>query len=405
MSGDTGSITKPSILFTAFEPSGDDHAAGVIAELKRRHPDLPILAWGGSKMERAGATLVGRTGDDAVMGLPGLAKIREHHRINQQIESWLDHNPVTLHVPVDSPAANFPICAITKARGIRVVHLVAPQIWAWGRWRIHKLRRSTDLVLCLLPFEEQFFTKRDVPARFIGHPLFDAPINPDLVDVRTRLMGDGAPRIAMMPGSRPNELERHLALVLDAFRLIKAAHPGASGVVAAASDHVANWLHRQAQALGGWPDGVRVVTADTDAVVRWCDIALVKSGTVTLQVAKQGRPMVIFYRKSNPLFFLMARAVMATRLFSLPNVIAGKRIVPEFVPHWGGPQPIADEALRLLADPAVAQRQRDDLADIVSRFKGLHFSSAAADAIESLAGLRPHSAPAAPAGPRLAPVS
>ena len=153
------------LLFTAFEPSGDEHASKVIAEIRRRRPKLAICAWGGPKMVKAGAVVIERTGDDAVMGVPGLAKIREHQKINVRIEDWVKKHPVNVHVPVDSPAANFPICEITKKSGSRVVHLVAPQIWAWGRWRIHKLRRLTDLVLCLLPFEEEFFAKRNVPAK------------------------------------------------------------------------------------------------------------------------------------------------------------------------------------------------------------------------------------------------
>src|SRR4029077_19745467 len=126
---------------------------------------------------RAGATLVERTGDDAVMGVPALKKIREHTRINERIDAWMRQHRPGVHIPVDSPGANFPICKIAKGHGIKVVHLVAPQIWAWGRWRIGKLRRRTDMVLCLLPFEESFFRTRHVPARFIAHPLFDAPIS------------------------------------------------------------------------------------------------------------------------------------------------------------------------------------------------------------------------------------
>ncbi|MFN7022873.1 MAG: lipid-A-disaccharide synthase, partial [Phycisphaerales bacterium] len=179
----------PALLFTAFEPSGDDHAAPVIAALRSRHPRLPIYAWGGPKMEAAGATIVERTGDDAVMGMPGLAKVLEHSRINRRIDDWLDDHRITVHVPVDSPAANFPICALTKARGAKAVHLVAPQIWAWGQWRLKKLKRLTDLVLCLLPFEEEWFQARGVPARFIGHPLFDR--TPDVAAADARIAAGG----------------------------------------------------------------------------------------------------------------------------------------------------------------------------------------------------------------------
>lgn len=377
------------ILFTAFEPSGDDHAAGVVGELRARHPELPIFAWGGPKMERAGATLVERTGDDAVMGLPGLAKIREHQRINARIEEWVAANPVAVHVPVDSPAANFPICAITRKHGARVVHLVAPQIWAWGRWRIHKLRRLTDLVLCLLPFEEGFFTNRRVPARFIGHMLFDKPLDTDALDQRAGAFGSGTPRIAMMPGSRPDELNRHLEVMLRAYEAIRAKHPQAVGVVAATTPRVAEHLRSLAtQRLGRWPESVQIVTQDTDAVIRWCTLALVKSGTVTLQVAKQNKAMVVFYSKSNPVLYFLAKTVLSTKHFSLPNVLAHRRIVPEFIPHYGGPEPIVQAAVRLIDDAEFAAEQRRDLANVVAGFSGRNASALAADAIEEIAGLR-----------------
>jgi lipid-A-disaccharide synthase len=118
------------------------------------------------------------------MGIPGLGKVLEHLKINRAVKRWLQTHPVALHVPVDSPAANFPICKIAKKSGARVVHLVAPQVWAWAEWRVNKLRRLTDLVLCLLPFEEQWFAMRGVKARFVGHPLFDEPLDYPAIDAR-----------------------------------------------------------------------------------------------------------------------------------------------------------------------------------------------------------------------------
>ncbi len=379
---------RGGLLFTAFEPSGDDHAAAVIAELRRRHPNLPMFAWGGPKMERAGATIIERTGDEAVMGVPGIQKILDHHRINQNIDAWLRDNPVAVHLPVDSPAANNPICEIAKKRYCKVVHIVAPQIWAWGRWRIHRLRRLTDLVLCMLPFEEAFFHKRRVPARFIGHFLFDTPINTAELDRRSSIFGDGEPRIAMMPGSRPDELVQHFPVLLDTFRELKKLHPGAVGVVAATSDRVAAQLKEMAKhTRGGWPDSLRVFVQDTDAIIHWCQLALVKSGTVTLQVAKQNRPMVAFYRKSNPLFFLLARTILSTKLFALPNLLARKRIVPEFIPHYGGPRRLVRAADALLTNKALADQQRADLAEVVATFSNRNAAANAADAIEQVAGL------------------
>jgi lipid-A-disaccharide synthase len=385
-------------LFTAFEPSGDEHAAAVIAELRRRHPRVRVFAWGGPRMERAGATIVERTGDDAVMGLPGLAKIREHQRINQRVERWLDEHRPDVHVPVDSPAANYPLCELAKARGVRVVHLVAPQIWAWGRWRIRKLRRLTDLVLCLLPFEERFFTKRRVPARFIGHMLFDHPVDEAELARRAAGFRAGDPRIAIMPGSRPAELEHNFPLLLDVFALIRAQRPGAVGVVAATTERVAEDLRTRIRAR--FPEGapIDVEVGQTDAVVYWSTLALVKSGTVTLQVARQERPMVILYKKSSHLLYLLARSILATKLFALPNVLAHREIVPEFVPHFGGPEPIASEALRFLDDPALVQRQREEVRAVLGLFRERHAGAAAADAIAEVLGLIPPAAPATGSG-------
>jgi lipid-A-disaccharide synthase len=389
----------PVILFTAFEPSGDDHAAAVIAELRRRRPDLAIHAWGGPRMARAGATIVERTGDDAVMGMPGYKKIQEHREINDRIARWVRVNPVRVHVPVDSPGANFPICAITRAAGARVVHLVAPQIWAWGRWRIHKLRRRTDLVLCLLPFEEGFFQRRHVNARFIGHPLFDEPINEGALDARAQALaaatGGGSPRIALMPGSRPAELAHNFPLLLDAFRALRDSHPGLSGVVAATKPAVAERLRAMAESAsgGGWPERLGMAVTDTDAVVRWCDLALVVSGTVTLQIARQLKPMVVVYRGSRIFYYGFAKWILATKYFALPNVLAHREIVPEFAPHFGGADKIVRAARRLLDSPEQAADVRAELARVVGLFQGRNASAAAADAIEEVAGLLPARAP------------
>lgn len=386
------------LLFTAFEPSGDDHAAAVVAELRRRHPELPIYAWGGPKMERAGATIVERTGDDAVMGLPGLKKIREHGRINERIDAWIRENRPALHIPVDSPGANFPICRIAKSHGVKVAHLVAPQIWAWGRWRIHKLRRRTDLLLCLLPFEEHFFQKRQVRAVFVGHPLFDEPLDTAALDARAARYGGGSPKLALMPGSRPAEIERSFPLLLETFRALKAAYPGAAGVVAATKPAVADRIRAMAQDLGGWPDGLQLATGDTDAVIRWCDFAVVKSGTITLQIARQGRPMVVFYKLNLLLYFTLAKWMVATKFFTLPNVLAHRRIVPELVPLMGGASEIIAAAKRLIDSPEDARRQCEDLARIAGLFKGRNAAAAAADAIEEMAGLSArHDAPASTA--------
>lgn len=352
-----------------------------------------MFAWGGPKMAAAGATVIERTGDDAVMGMPGLAKIREHQRINERIARWLDANkssdtPVVLHIPVDSPAANTPICKIARARGIRVVHLVAPQIWAWGRWRISTIRRLTDQLLCVLPFEERFFTRRRVPARFIGHFLFDRPVVPFELDARAAKLPAGKPRLAMMPGSRPEELRRHFPIMHEAFGKLRQVYPDLAGVVACTSQRVETQLRDAARDLpGGWPEGLSTVVGDTDAVVRWCDLALVKSGTVTMQVARQLRPMVIFYQKANPVTAVFMRMIVATKLFSLPNVIAARRIIPELIPYYGNADRLVRAIRAVIDNPAERDRQKRELGAIIEKFRGRHARVLAANAIEEFAGI------------------
>ena len=398
----------PAILFTGFEPSGDDHASAVIAVLRERYPDLRMYAWGGKRMEAAGAEIVEYTGQSAVMGIPGIGKILEHREINKRIAAWLDANPVAVHVPVDSPAANFPICKLAKARGAKVVHLVAPQVWAWGKWRVNKLRRLTSFVCCLLPFEEPYFKERNVPAKFVGHPLFDEL--PDLGALDAELDGfpepatDGgaqAPwgmKVALMPGSRPKEIDNNFPLLIEAFRRLRRDYPRMTGVVAATradlEPHLREIAKRTPIAPGceigcveGWPSGLEIVAEGTDAVVRWCDLALVVSGTVTLQIARQDKPMVIVYKSSRLMYWGFARWLLSTPWFSLPNLIAGERVVPELIPHFGGPEALVDEAVALIERPELADRQRAALRAVTEQFRGTHAAEGAASAIAQVAGL------------------
>ncbi|MEM7754677.1 MAG: hypothetical protein AAF297_03475 [Planctomycetota bacterium] len=376
-----------TILFTGFEPSGDDHAAAVVAELKRRYPAVRIAAWGGPNMARAGAEVIETTGENSVVGLPGPKLILAQRATNKRIERWMDANRVDVHVPVDAPAANFPICAAAKQRGAKVVHLVAPQVWAWGAWRVGKLRRLTDHVCCLLPFEESFFQERDVPATFVGHPLFDESIDERELDDAASRWPDDSPRIALMPGSRPSEITKNAPILLESFRELCKEHPGATGVVAAAGERAAAMLREIAGNVGGWPARLRIAVGETDAVIRWCELSLVVSGTVSLQIARQRRPMVIIYKSSRLLFNLVGRWLLRTEHYALPNLVAGREIVPELVPHFDGHEPLTATARALLNDPQRLDAQRADLDAMVRKFEGYSASTAAADVIARVAGL------------------
>ncbi len=339
-------------------------------------------------MALAGAQVVQRTGDNAVVGIPGWKVIQHYRRIHKDIEEWLAANPgVRVHVPVDSPAANFPICKITRRAGLKIVHLVAPQLWAWGPWRLRKLRRLTDLVLCILPFEEAWFIKRGVRAKFIGHPLFDEPLDFESLDRQAHGLPTGEPRVALLPGSRPAELRRNFPVLLGAFRELKKMHPAMTGVIAATTDAVREQLYAKANELGGWPEGLDIRVAQTDVVVRWCQLALAVSGTVTLQIAKQARPMVIIYKTNKLMYNLIGQWLLTTEYFALPNLIAGREICRELIPYFKGNDRLIEAADGLIRDEEAQQAQRRDLLSIVSKFAGKIASAEAAEAIEEMVGM------------------
>jgi lipid-A-disaccharide synthase len=357
----------PSILFTAFEPSGDAHAAPLIKELLTRVPSLKIYAWGGPLMEQAGATILGRTADDGAMGFGAVRRARSVRKEIKRIKQWSRQYRVLAHVAVDSPAANFPICKVMQKTGARIVHLVAPQLWAWGRWRIGKLRRLTNLVLCLLPFEEQWFNDRGVPAKFIGHPVMNRPFDQKELADHMHGLPQGAPRVAIFPGSRSQEVRANIRLLVNVYTELQGRHAGMTGVIVAANPELAKIVRKKIKVF---PSGMHMTTAQasggTDAAIAWCDLALAVSGTITLDIARQRKPMVGVY-KSGLITWLGAKLLVRSYVL-LPNIIADREIVPEFAPHIGGAMPIVKAASRYILDSKNAANQAEELNRVCLRF-------------------------------------
>jgi lipid-A-disaccharide synthase len=374
---------KGIVLFTAFEPSGDAHAAPVIAALRRRAPDLPICAWGGPRMADAGAQLVATTAEDGAMGLVGLRKIASVRRHIRAIADWAKGQRILVHVPVDSPAANFPVVAALKPSGVRVAHLVAPQMWAWGSWRVAKLRRLTDVVLCLLPFEEEWFRSRRVPAKFIGHPVINREVDLDAIRARQGTLPTGAPRILILPGSRSGEVRSNLRLLVSAYLELADRHRGIAGLVVAANQSLARLCR---EVVADWPVGLHLAVNDggglLEAAIHWCDLALNVSGTVSLDLTRQHRPMIGLWRGS-VVSWLGSKLVLRTPHRLLPNIIAGRRIVPEFVPAppWMGPGPIVAAASELLKDSKRLAVAAEELRRVQVRFHGHHPDEEAVETI------------------------
>ena len=365
------------MLFTAFEPSGDAHAAPVIAALKAMAPEIEIVAWGGPQMERAGATMIERTADDGSMGLSALSKISSVRKTQAAIRQWALARRVNVHVPVDSPAANFAIAKFMKSRGVRVCHLVAPQLWAWGPWRLNKLRRCTDLVLCLLPFEQEWFRSRRVPAKFIGHPVINRILDQAQIDAQSNELPKGSPKVLLLPGSRSSEVKRNLPLLLKVFSDIQHNHRRAIAIMVTANDSLARLVRERMPTL---PPGVLLMTGKLDAAISWSEIALCVSGTVSLDLLRQAKPMVGMYR-TGLLSVLGGNIMLSMPNRLLPNILAGKRVVPEFVPCLGRAGPISAAVEKLLADQSRLRETANALRTLLPAFQGKRPDIEAAEAI------------------------
>ncbi len=392
------SASPPGILFTAFEPSGDVLAARVVEVVRRRRPDLPIWALGGPKMRDAGAELIESSTDRAVMLAGAAAQGWSHHKRLGRLRAWLSDHRLSALVAVDSPAANWSICKLIRRQQprARIVHLVAPQLWAWAPWRIGKLRRLTDQVLCLLPFEPPWFDQRGVPAAFVGHPLYDPPPNTAAwADQVAQLpQGDG-PKLAMLPGSRHAEVKANWPTMAGAIKALRRRHPSLQAVVAAHTERIS----AQVVALTGRVDPsvldvVQIEVGNTDAVLSWSDSAVVVSGTATLQAAAIGVPMVVLYEVNRLVWHLVGRWMIRARAISLPNLITQDEglghVVPELMPNFGAVNPVVSQVDRLLSDPSARTRQLEAFSRIRSRFSQVRFAQAAADrllgAIDAAAG-------------------
>ena len=379
--GDQGKI-----LFTAFEPSGDAMAAPLIEGLRREHPHIPVAGFGGPRIAEAGAELIENTTEHAVMLLGALAEANRHRTRLAVLARWLAENEVRALVPVDSPAANWSICRMVRRShpAAKIVHLVAPQLWAWAPWRIRKLRRLTDHVMCMLPFEPAWFEQRGVRASFVGHPVFDEPLGDEKPSTshenNPRDSTQSNPTVALLPGSRTGEIRANLPACARAILSLRDKHPALVAKVCASDDTAEKTIHdvgQQSLSRTDWQKGFEVSTGSLQQVLHEADVACVVSGTVTLSVAKMGTPMVAVYHVNRWAWTLLGRWLVRTRTFTLPNLIAeadGRPpAVPELIPHHGAVEPLARALDNLLSDPRQRKAQRDLFAAVAAHYEDVPY--------------------------------
>jgi len=358
----------PTIFLAAAEASGDEHAANLVRALRARLPDARLLGVTGSHMAEAGCESVADVTRKASMLGGTFLKVGYFARNIFRIQKILRQVRPDLFIPVDSPALNWHLSATAKKSGSKVLHYVCPQIWAWAPWRVKKLRRLTDHVACILPFEPDYLRQRGIAATFVGHPLFDSlparpPVLPDILEA----YGEGTWRIALLPGSREVEIRMHTRAMLEAAAAIRRQWPEAEFSLAARTEHCANLIRRTCRAE--LLQIAELAVGRTRQVLAESHFALAGSGTVTLELAHFGVPMVTLY-KTSWLMDLMLRVVgrwgVPTRHFALVNILAPRRIVRELIPWHGSSRQLASAALDVLGDPGYMLELRRQLLDLVA---------------------------------------
>jgi lipid-A-disaccharide synthase len=368
------------LLLSAGEASGDMYAARLATALRQR-ADLQIFGMGGPQMRAAGVDIVADYSEVSVVGITEiLSHLPSLIRAMRHLVGAAERRQPALAILTDFPGFHLRLARKLKARGIRNAYYICPQFWAWRPWRVRIVRRRFAVALCIFPFEEKFYGDAGVPVKFIGHPLVGA-VHPS-VDRATFLkeqrLNPERPVVAVLPGSRSAELKQHLPVLHEACARIY-RESQAQFVVAAAHNSSAAMLRE------GWPPElpVRVVEGRTYDALASSNVAIVSSGTATVETALLDVPMVVIYRVT-PLTAFLAKPLVRTPFFSMVNLIAGERVVPELIQSDFTPERVSQEVLRLLRDPAARATMRESLAEVRNRLGPPGAVERAADAILDL---------------------
>ncbi|MHC4395015.1 MAG: lipid-A-disaccharide synthase [Planctomycetota bacterium] len=351
------------IFLSAAEPSADTHCASLITALKQSAFNIEFVGVGGPKMAEAGCKLLQNTVAKAAMTYQAFSRILHFYKLIRRITLYLNANKTDLVIVCDSPAFNFHIAKAAKKAGAKTLFYVAPQLWAWAPWRIKKLKKYCDKLCCILPFEQDWFTQREIDAVFVGNPMLD-DLDADLTG-RKKIYENFEPKnakLALMPGSRTGEINSLWQPMQKIAAGLKRKYPNIT-IIAVAVDEAAREAMRSMQIIG-----FRCSYAIDSVAETACDadFSLVASGSATLQVAAAGCPMVIMYQSSPILWHLLGQWLVKMKHLSLVNILADKELVPEFMPYFTSTDPIVQKCQQLLADSDKLAQTSDQLIRLVA---------------------------------------
>ena len=366
-------------MISCGEPSGDMYAGALVEALRAREPRLEVFGLGGDRLQAAGGRLLDSFHGLQVTGLTEALRVlpRSWGIYRRLVAAARASRPDAL-VVIDYPDFNFRLMAAVHRLGIPVIYYVSPQLWAWRPGRMKAMKRFVDRVLPIFPFEEPLYRQAGVDVRFVGHPLIDLARAGEAREpfLRSLTLDPNAPVLALLPGSRPNELTRLAPVLIAAVPAIASRVPGVQFVVARAP-------HLDASLFEGFGiPGVtlRIVEGRADDVLEASDAVVTASGTATVQTALHGKPMVVLYKLS-PMTYRLGKPLAKVDMYAMVNLIAGERVVTELIQDACTPEAVADEAVSLLVDPARRSRMIARLHDVRTALGGPGASARAADAI------------------------
>jgi len=335
------------VAIIAGEASGDQHGAKLVTAMRKKNRALFFCGIGGPALRQAGVRILVDASQLTVVGitevfskLPGILKGMG------TIKKLLKSLKPDLLILIDFPDFNLHIAAKAKKLGIPVLYYISPQIWAWRRGRVKRIRRLVDHMAVILPFEQQFYTDNNVPATFAGHPLLDTPL-PTAVQIFATGV-EGQVTIGLVPGSRDNEITRHLPVMLDTAAILKDRLKHVRFIIS----HAPSVERKQMEMIVAENPcrfDVEILSDEVETVFERSDVIVAASGTVTLQAAIHGTPMVIIYKVS-PISFMMGRALVRVPHIGLVNLVAGRQLVPEFVQNAASAENISSAVADMLAD-------------------------------------------------------
>ena len=352
-----------SIVMVAGEASGDVHGAHVIEALRRKDPDVSISGAGGPAMKRAGASIILDIKELSVMGFTAvLLKAPQVLKSLFRLKRYLAHSRPDLLVLIDFPDFNLHLAGYAKKLGIKVLYYVSPTVWAWRSRRIKKIKQRVDHMALILPFEKSIYDRHQIPATYVGHPLLDDAIQSS-APPKVAIAPDHC-RIALLPGSREDEVERLLPNMVEAARLLQAEHKNITFVVSCAPSVERHRLIEITEAAD--LDNIQIVSDPASAIFAQCDLAVVASGTASLEAAVYGIPSVIVYQVSG-FNYWMAKKLIKVPFIGMANLIAGESVFPELIQEEASADQIADVLQSLINDTAAYKKILRDIFRIQQR--------------------------------------